>query len=115
MYLHELLYSLLQQDGDSLKNEILQEIKQLQEKIRPQVDSSKIKKKINMIESKKRKAIESDAQWSITKEELKSQTNWYNEELEALNSQLSNAKDFQKQLRSQTDQMQQYMRSWMIL
>ena len=101
--------SLLQQDGDSLKNEILQEIKQLQKDPLPQVDSSKVTKKINMIENKKRKAIDLMLDGLITKEELKSQTNWYNEELEALNNQLSNVKDFQKQLRSQTDQMQQYI------
>lgn len=77
--------SLIQTERESLKQEILAELKQFQTNNSTKVDKTKIEKKIQQLELKKRKSIDLMLDGLISKEDLKSQTNWYNSEIQKLN------------------------------
>ena len=80
--------SLIQTERESLKQEILAELKQFQTNNSTKVDKTKIEKKIQQLELKKRKSIDLMLDGLISKEDLKSQTNWYNSEIQKLNKAL---------------------------
>ena len=103
--------TLVQGERDSLKKEILKEISQLQKATAKKVDSKKIKKKIDNLEMKKRKAIDLMLDGVISKEDLQNQTEWYNEELEKLNIQLSDALQKDKSDSRQVNNMEQYVKA----
>lgn len=103
--------TLVQGERDSLKKEILEEISQLRKTSEKKVDTKKIQKKIESIESKKRKAIDLMIEGLITKEDLKSQTVWYNEELDRLNAQLAESLSSNKTKARQVNNMEQYIQA----
>lgn len=102
---------LVQGERDSLKKEILAEISQLQKATIKKSDSKRIQKKIDSLEVKKRKAIDLMLDGLITKEDLQKQTAWYNEELEKLNIQLTDALQKDKSGSRQVNDMEQYIKA----
>ena len=103
--------TLVQGERDSLKKEILKEISQLQKTTAKKVNSKKIRKKIDNLEMKKRKAIDLMIDGLISKEDLQNQTEWYNEELEKLNTQLTDALQKDKLDSRQVNNMEQYVKA----
>lgn len=103
--------TLVQGEKDSLKKEILEEISRLQKESAKKMDSKKIQQKIEKLETKKRKSIDLMLEGLITKEDLKNQTDWYNEELERLNVQLAEALSKSKVQSRQVNDMEQYIQA----
>lgn len=103
--------TLVQGEQDSLKKEILEEISQLQKTAVKKTDSKKIQKKIDSLKMKKCKAIDLMLDGLISKEDLQNQTAWYNEELEKLNIQLTDAFQKDKLDSRQINDMEQYIKA----
>ena len=101
--------TLVQGEKDTLKKEILEEISKLQKETAKEMSSKKIQKKIEKLETKKRQSIDLMLEGLITKEDLKKQTDWYNEELESLNIQLAEALSKDKVQSRQVNDMEQYI------
>lgn len=101
--------SLIQGNYDSLKKEILDELSQFQKTAAKKPDSKKIQKKIDSLEMKKRKAIDLMLDGLISKDDLQNQTAWYNEEIEKLNKQLTEALQKDKSDSRQVNDMEQYI------
>ena len=81
--------SLIQSERESLKKEILEEINYIRKKQDQTLDVKKLEKQIDQIALKKTKAIDLMLGGIISKEDLQSQTEWYNEKLEHLNKELA--------------------------
>ena len=81
----------MQKEKDSLKKEILQDIADIQKESESEFDSKKLQGQIEILEEKKRKAIDLMLDGIISKEALKKQTDWYDEELDRLSKQLEKA------------------------
>lgn len=103
--------SLIQSERESLKKEILEEINYIRKKQDQTLDVKKLEKQIDQIAFKKTKAIDLMLGGIISKEDLQSQTEWYNEKLEHLNKELTDAKCREKLDNSQTDIMEQYIKA----
>lgn len=103
--------TLVQGEKDTLKKEILEEISKLQKEAAKEMSSKKIQKKIEKLETKKRQSIDLMLEGLITKEDLKKQTDWYNEELESLNIQLAEALSKDKVQSRQVNDMEQYIKA----
>lgn len=103
--------TLVQGEKDTLKKEILEEISKLQKESANEMSSKKIQKKIEKLETKKRQSIDLMLEGLITKEDLKKQTDWYNEELESLNIQLAEALSKDKVQSRQVNDMEQYIKA----
>ena len=103
--------TLVQGEKDTLKKEILEEISKLQKESANEMSSKKIQKKIEKLEMKKRQSIDLMLEGLITKEDLKKQTDWYNEELESLNIQLAEALSKDKVQSRQVNDMEQYIKA----
>lgn len=101
--------SLIQSEKDSLKKEILSEIALVQKNTVKKTDTKRIKKKIEQLESKKRKAIDLMLDELISKEDLKAQTAWYNAEIEKLNIQLSDSLHEAKEESRQKNKLEKYI------
>lgn len=102
---------LVQGNSDDLKKEILKEISDLKKGSNKKIDKNKIQKKIDSIETKKRKAIDAMLDGLITKEDLQKQTDWYNEELQQLNQQLIEILNADKIQMRQSNNMEQYIQA----
>jgi len=100
---------LIQSNSSNLKEEILQEISSLTKQTKKKTDSRNIQKKIDNIESKKRKAIDAMLEELISKEDFKRQTAWYNQELEQLHEQLLESSSKSKAHAKQVTTMEQYI------
>ena len=103
--------NLVQGNSGELKKEILKEIAKVKKASGKKMDSAKLKKKIDNIEVKKRKAIDAMLEGLISKEELQTQTEWYNEELILLNQQLTESMSETKKQSREVDTMQQYIKA----
>lgn len=103
--------TLVQGEKDTLKKEILEEISKLQKEAANEMSSKKIQRKIEKLETKKRQSIDLMLEGLITKEDLKKQTDWYNEELESLNIQLAEALSKDKVQSRQVNDMEQYIKA----
>lgn len=101
--------SIIQNERDSLKKEILEEIKQLQENEFNATDSTKLEKKLQKLEFKKRKAIDLMLDGLITEDDLKAQTEWYNSEIQKLNTALLDSAHNSKKEISQKNTMEKYI------
>lgn len=101
--------SLIQSEKDSLREEILSEIAFVQKNTVKKTDTKRIKKKIEQLESKKRKAIDLILDELISKEDLKAQTDWYNAEIEKLNIQLSESLHEAKEESRQKNKLEKYI------
>ena len=101
--------SLIQTEKDTLKREILSEIKELQKSAEKKTDTKKIQKKIDQLETKKRKAIDLMLDGLISKDDLKNQTEWYNEEIKQLNQQVLDSEQENKVKSRQANAMKEYI------
>ena len=101
--------SIIQNERDSLKKEILEEIKHLQENDFNATDSTKLQKKLQKLEFKKRKAIDLMLDGLITEDDLKAQTEWYNSEIQKLNTALLESAHNSKKEISQKNTMEKYI------
>ena len=101
--------NLIQCNSTNLRKEILQEISSLKKASKKNTDSNKLKKKIDSIEIKKRKAIDAMLEGLISKEDFQKQTDWYNQELEQLQQQLLDSSANDKIHARQVNSMEQYI------
>lgn len=101
--------SLVQSEKDSLKEEILSEIALVQKNTVKKTDTKRIKKKIEQLEIKKRKAIDLMLDELISKEDLQAQTDWYNTEIKKLNIQLSDSLHEAKEESRQKNKLEKYI------
>ena len=101
--------SIIQNERDSLKKEILEEITQLQENNFNATDSAKLEKKLQKLELKKRKAIDLMLDGLITEDDLKAQTEWYNSEIQKLNTALLESAHNSKKEISKKNTMEKYI------
>lgn len=101
--------SLVQSEKNSIKKEILSEIKELQKSAEKKTDTKKIQKKVDQLEAKKRKAIDLMLDGLISETDLKSQTEWYNEEIKQLNQQLLDSEQENKVKSRQANAMNEYI------
>ena len=101
--------SLIQSEKDSLREEILSEIALVQKNTVKKTDTKRIKKKIEQLEIKKRKAIDLMLDELISKEDLQAQTDWYNTEIKKLNLQLSDSLHEAKEESRQKNKLEKYI------
>ena len=101
--------SLIQSEKDSLREEILSEIALVQKNTVKKTDTKRIKKKIEQLEIKKRKAIDLMLDELISKEDLQAQTDWYNTEIKKLNIQLSDSLHEAKEESRQKNKLEKYI------
>ena len=101
--------SIIQNERESLKKEILKEIKQLQENDFNATDSTKLEKKLQKLEFKKRKTIDLMLDGLITEDDLKAQTDWYNSEIKKLNTALLESAHNSKKEISKKNTMEKYI------
>lgn len=101
--------SLIQSEKDSLREEILSEIALVQKNTVKKTDTKRIKKKIEQLEIKKRKAIDLMLDELISKEDLQAQTDWYNTEIKKLNIQLSDSLHEAKEEFRQKNKLEKYI------
>lgn len=109
LYCMKFCISHIQTNKEALKYEILQEIRELQRMDGKGADTKKIEKEIEAIHYKKKKAIDLMLEGVISREELKEQNTWYEEELVHLEEQMQMAQDENKIRARQVDCMEQYM------
>lgn len=103
--------NLVQGSKDEIKREILREIAQLKKIDTKKTDTAKIVKKIDALELKKRKALDAMLDGLITKDDLKKQTDWYNDDLRNLNHQLETATRQTKEKTKEADTMEKYIKA----
>lgn len=103
--------SLVQTEKDSLKKEILSEISQLQKATEKRTDTKRLQNKIDELENKKRRLIDYALDGMLTEEDLKSQKEWYNEQLESLNRQLTESLHQDKLNNRETLSMEKYIKA----
>lgn len=101
--------SLIQSEKDSLREEILSEIALVQKNTVKKTDTKRIRKKIEQLEIKKRKAIDLMLDELISKEDLQAQTDWYNTEIKKLNIQLSDSLHEAKEESRQKNKLEKYI------
>ena len=101
--------SLIKSEKDSLREEILSEIALVQKNTVKKTDTKRIKKKIEQLEIKKRKAIDLMLDELISKEDLQAQTDWYNTEIKKLNIQLSDSLHEAKEESRQKNKLEKYI------
>ena len=101
--------SLIQSEKDSLREEILSEIALVQKNTVKKTDTKRIKKKIEQLEIKKRKAIDLMLDELISIEDLQAQTDWYNTEIKKLNIQLSDSLHEAKEESRQKNKLEKYI------
>lgn len=100
---------LIQDNRDELKEEILQEIKQLKRVSSSKTDTKRIQKKIESIELKKKKAIDLLLSGLISESEFKEQKQWYDDELAELQTTLSNVISADRNTSREVNEMQKYI------
>ena len=103
--------SIVQKEKDSLKKEILQDIADIQKESESEFDSKKLQGQIEILEEKKRKAIDLMLDGIISKEALKKQTDWYDEELDRLSKQLEKATQNINATVSYVNDMEKYIKA----
>ena len=82
---------ILQTNQKELKQEIMQEIKEIKGKHEKKTDTKRIQEKMDTLAAKKRKAIDLMLDGLITKSDLREQTKWYEEQLAELSESLNAA------------------------
>ncbi len=100
--------SRIQGDPHTLEEEIMQEIKEIKAFSANKTNVQKLQREIDRIHSKRKKAIDLVLEGVITKEELKEQNLWYEEELDALNRKLRQAREETEICERQTEEMEEY-------
>jgi len=102
---------LIQGNNEELKKEILDDIRKVKRSSNKKVDTSRLQKKIDAIEIKKRKAIDAMLGGLISETELKEQKEWYDNELKELNQQLTESLIADKTKSRKIDDMQEYIKA----
>ena len=87
------------------------EISQLQKATEKRTDTKRLQNKIDELENKKRRLIDYALDGMLTKEDLKSQKEWYNEQLESLNRQLTESIHQDKLNNRETLSMEKYIKA----
>lgn len=103
--------ALVQKENISLKKEILQEIAEIQREPEKEFDTRKIQGQIEALESKKRKAVDLMLEGILSIEDLKKQTDWYDEELNRLDEQLRRAEQNGDTKACHVKEMKQYIKA----
>ena len=101
--------SLMQTEQDSLKKEIITEISKVKEQSSYESKTKHIEEKIKQVETKKRRLIDLALDNVISGQDLKTQTAWYNEEIESLQLQLNESLSEDKKHQAQIRDMESYV------
>lgn len=91
---------------EGLKREILHEISRMKKTRDDQTDTEKIRREMETISSKKRRAVDLVLEGVISREELREQNSWYEEKLSALSRKLEQAGKEAEIRSGQTDSME---------
>lgn len=97
--------NLICQNREKLRREILSDIQAVFGKQVATIDEGKIRQKIDAIEEKKRKSFDAMLEGMLKKEDLKKQTEWYDDELSYLQSLIDENEQNNKQYSRQKEQM----------
>lgn len=97
--------NLICQNQKQLRREILSEIQDICGKLVTAIDEDKIRQKMRAIEEKKRKSFDAVLEGLLTKEDLKKQTEWYDNELSRLQNLLSKNEQNNNKCSRQKEQM----------
>ncbi|MDE6852186.1 MAG: hypothetical protein K2J67_06820 [Lachnospiraceae bacterium] len=97
--------NLICQNRKQLRREILSDIQTVCGEAVTSIDEDKIRQKIDAIEEKKRKSFDAMLEGMLTKEDLKKQTEWYDNELSGLQSLIAENEQKNKQYSRQKEQM----------
>lgn len=97
--------NLICQNQKQLRREILSEIQDICGKLVTAIDEDKIRQKMRAIEEKKRKSFDAVLEGLLTKEDLKKQTVWYDNELSRLQILLSENEQNNYKCSRQKEQM----------
>lgn len=88
-----------------MRREILSDIQVVCGEAITSIDEDKIRQKMEAIEEKKRKSFDAMLEGMLTKEDLKKQTEWYDNELSRLQSLIAENEQNNKQYNRQKEQM----------
>lgn len=97
--------NLICQNRKQLRREILSDIQAVCGEAVTSIDEDKIRQKMEVIEEKKRKSFDAMLEGMLTKEDLKKQTEWYDNELSRLQSLIAENEQNNKQYNRQKEQM----------
>lgn len=97
--------NLICQNRKQLRREILSSVQAVCEESASEIDEDKIRQKIDAIEEKKRKSFDAMLEGMLTKEDLKKQTEWYDDELSRLQALLAENEQNDRQHSRQQEQM----------
>lgn len=97
--------NLMCQNRRQLRREILSEIQAVCKEPAPAADETGIRKKIDVIEEKKRKCFDAMLEGIFTREELKKQIEWYDDEISRLRFLIAESEQNNKQYGGQKEQM----------
>lgn len=103
--------SLIQRDRESLKSEILNEISALKKARGRSFDIGKIRKKIDLLEEKKRRSIDLMLDGLLSEKDLIDQTAWYNQQLEILSLQMKEFLSLDQTILQKEDDMGKYVQA----
>ena len=97
--------NLICQNRKQLRREILSDLQAVCGEAVTSIDEDKIRQKMEAIEEKKRKSFDAMLEGMLTKEDLKKQTEWYDNELSRLQSLIAENEQNSKQYSRQKEQM----------
>lgn len=97
--------SLICQNREQLRREILSDLQAVCGEQITSIDEDKIRQKMEAIEEKKRKSFDAMLEGMFTKEDLKKQTEWYDNELSRLQSLIAENEQNNKKYNGQKEQM----------
>lgn len=97
--------NLICKNREQLREEILSDIQAVCGEQVATIDEDKIRQKIDAIEEKKRKSFDAMLEGMITKDDLKRQTEWYDEELSHLQSLIAENEMNNKQYGRQKEEL----------
>ena len=99
----------LQMNQKELKREIMQEIKEIKGKHEKKPNTGRIQDKMDALAVKKKKAIDLMLEGLITKEDLKEQTQWYDDQLSELTEALNSSKRQDKVNLAELSEYERYL------
>lgn len=98
--------NLICQNRKQLRREILSSVQAVCGESVSEIDEDKIRQKIDAIEEKKRKSFDAMLEGMLTKEDLRKQTEWYDDELFRLQALLAENEKKDEQYSRQQEQME---------
>ena len=99
----------IQANFTDLKQEILDEIKAIQQNQEDHFDEDRIQKEIEDCYNRKRKVVDLLIRELITEQEAAEQKNWYSSQIESLEKQLQNFNETKLIRKRQAEDMEQYL------